>query len=143
MGVDENRLLCRRLHDEIFAKGELDVADQIFAADARYHGPDWPTGATGPEVIKQDATVYRSAFRIEQLSRDLEVAEGDYVVHHWTFSGTHIGDLGPIQATGRKATASGIDIFRVQGGKIAEIWQQWDQLSLMQQLGAVPTAQPA
>lgn len=137
---EQNKVLCRRLHDEIFAKGELGVADEIFAADARFHGPDWPVGATGPEVIKEDARAYRSAFRIDRLSRDGELAEGDMVCHLWTFTGTHVGDLAGIPPTGRQVTAAGIDVFRCRDRKIVESWQQWDKLGLLQQLGAIPAA---
>jgi predicted SnoaL-like aldol condensation-catalyzing enzyme len=137
---EQNKALCRRVHDEIFAKGNMQVADEIFAADARYHGPDWPEGATGPEVIKQDARTYREAFRIDSLTRDGELAEGDLVAHLWTFTGTHVGDLGGLPPTGRQVTGSGIDVFRVKDGRIAESWQQWDQMGVMQQLGAIPAA---
>ena len=140
MSVEQNKVLCRRLHEEIFSKGHLDVADQIFARDAVLHGPDWPPGATAPETIKQDARTYRSAFRIDSLTRDEECAEGDLVCHYWTFTGTHIGPLGDIQPTGRQVVASGIDMFRVRNGLIVECWQQWDQMGMMQQLGVVPTA---
>jgi predicted SnoaL-like aldol condensation-catalyzing enzyme len=140
---EQNKVLCRRLHDEIFARGDLPVADEIFAADAGFHGPDWPPGATGPEVIKEDARTYRGAFRIDNLTRDAELAEGDLVCHHWTFTGTHIGDLGGIAPTGRQVTVSGIDLFRCKDGRIVETWQQFDQLGMLRQLGAIPAAVPA
>lgn len=143
MSVEQNKVVARRVHDEIFLKGDLHVADEIFASDARYYGPDWPAGATGPEVVKEDARTYRSAFHIDSLTRDAEIAEGDLVVHHWTFTGTHVGDLGGIAPTGRQVTASGIDILRVENGRITDFWQQWNQLGLMQQLGAIPTPQAA
>jgi ketosteroid isomerase-like protein len=135
---DKNKVVCRRLHDEIFLKGDLAVADEIFAPDAAFHGPDWPEGATGPEVAKEDARTYRGAFSIDRLSRDGEFAEGDMVCHLWTFSGVHIGDLAGIPPTGRQVTASGIDVFRCRDGRIVETWQQWDQVAMLQQLGAMP-----
>jgi predicted ester cyclase len=94
-------------------------------------------------VIKQDATVYRNAFRIDKLTRDLELAEGDLVTHHWSFTGTNVGDLGDVKATGRQVTVSGIDIFRVKDGRITDFWQQFDQLGMLRQLGVIPAAEPA
>lgn len=61
----------------------------------------------------------------------------------WTASGTHKGDLLGVLATGRPIKITGIDIFRVQDGKLAELWQNWDQLQMLQQIGAVPESQPA
>ncbi|HEV7679518.1 MAG TPA: ester cyclase [Candidatus Dormibacteraeota bacterium] len=140
---EQNKVLCRRMHDEIFAHGDLSVADEIFAAGAQFHGPDWPPDATGPEVIKEDARTYRGAFRIDRLTRDVELAEGDMVCHHWSFTGTHVGDLGGIAPTGRQVTVSGIDLFRCSGGRIVEAWQQFDQMGMLQQLGAIPAASSA
>jgi steroid delta-isomerase-like uncharacterized protein len=64
-------------------------------------------------------------------------------VIRWTASGTHKGDLLGVPATGRPIKITGIDIFRVQDGKLAELWQNWDQLQMLQQIGAVPESQPA
>ena len=91
-------------------------------------------------MIKEDARTYRSAFRIDSLTREGEIAEGDHVVHLWTFTGTHIGDLGPVAPTGRQVVASGIDVFRCENGRIVECWQHWDKMGMLQQLGAVPEA---
>ena len=141
MSIEQNKVLCRRVHDEIFAGQRFDVADEIFASDARFHGAGFPSG-TGPEVMKQDARTYTGAFRFESLTRDLEVAEGDLVSHRWTFTGTHTGDLAGIPPTGRKVTISGTDTYRVRDGKIVDFYQDWDQLGMMQQLGVIPAAEP-
>jgi predicted ester cyclase len=58
------------------------------------------------------------------------------VVDRWTFSGTHSGEFMGAPATGKRVTVSGIDIFRVADGRLAELWQSWDQLGMMQQIGA-------
>jgi predicted ester cyclase len=57
---------------------------------------------------------------------------------HVTLTGTHQGDFAGIPATGKSVEFSGIDIVRVQDGKVAEHWGSTDTLSLMQQIGAVP-----
>jgi len=141
MSVEQNKAICRRVHTDIFEAGRLEVADEIFAPDARFHGPDWAPSGRGPEVIKQDAAAYRNAFRIDKLTRDLEVAEGDLVTHHWTFTGTHVGDLGAVKPTGRQVTVSGIDVYRVRDDRIADMYQQFDQMGMMTQLGVIPAAE--
>lgn len=142
MSVEQNKVLCRRVHDEIFAQQRFEVADEIFAPDARFHGTGFPPG-TGPEVMKEDARTYSSAFRIDSLTRDLELAEGDLVAHHWSFTGTHIGDLAGIPPTGRQVSIAGTDTFRVRDGRIVDFYQDWDQLGMLQQLGVIPATQPA
>jgi predicted ester cyclase len=66
------------------------------------------------------------------------VAEGDWVVHHWTATATHTGEFMGIPATGRRFTAAGIVITRIADGKIAEQWRIVDVFGMMQQLGALP-----
>jgi predicted ester cyclase len=71
---------------------------------------------------------------------ELLVAEGDYVVGRWTASGTHLGPWGDVAPTGRRATFSGVNIFRFEGGKVVEIWNHRDDQGLMEQLGAAVVA---
>lgn len=142
MSVEQNKVLCRRVHDEVFQQGRLEVADEIIAADCRFHGSGFPPG-TGPAVMKQDATTYRNAFTIDRLTREVEVAEGDTVAHRWSFTGTHKGELGGIPATGRQVNITGMDIFRVRDGKIVDFYQEFDQMLMMQQLGVVPAGASA
>jgi predicted ester cyclase len=56
----------------------------------------------------------------------------------WSMTGTHGGELMGVPSTGRPIDVTGFDLFRVEEGKLAELWQNWDQLGLMQQIGAVP-----
>jgi predicted ester cyclase len=52
---------------------------------------------------------------------------------------THSGDFAGAPATGKRVTVHGISIMRFEGGKIAEAWDNWDQLGLLTQIGAFPT----
>jgi predicted ester cyclase len=70
------------------------------------------------------------------------IAEGDKVVTRVTLGGTHQGEteeFGP--PTGRQVELKGITISRIEGGKIVEDWDSYDNLSAMQQLGLVPEQQ--
>jgi predicted ester cyclase len=57
----------------------------------------------------------------------------------WIMRGTHNGPLMGIAATGKPVTVAGIDVFRIAGGQIVELWQHLDQLGMLQQLGVIPT----
>jgi predicted ester cyclase len=91
---------------------------------------------SGPEGQKQIAAAFRAA--VPDLWFDVEIvlAEGEYVAARWTAPGTHTGPWGDIQPTGRVATFSGVNIFRFEGGLVAEIWNHRDDLGLLEQLGA-------
>ncbi len=68
------------------------------------------------------------------------VAEGEAVAVRWAGEVTHTGDFRGIAATGRRVRVSGINLYRVAGGRIEAEWEQMDSLGLLQQLGALPGA---
>lgn len=65
------------------------------------------------------------------------IAEGEKVVVRWTATGTHKGELFGIPVTGKRIKVVGVDIFRVEDGKLKELWLSWDQMGMMRQLGVV------
>ncbi|MFQ5611955.1 MAG: ester cyclase [Anaerolineae bacterium] len=77
---------------------------------------------------------------IERLSA---ISEGDKVAVHFRVRGTQQGDFQGIPATGRAVTANGMTILRFREGKVVERWNNFDYVSLMQQLGVIPEAAPA
>jgi predicted ester cyclase len=66
------------------------------------------------------------------------IAEGDTVVARVVIRGTHRGEYMGLPATGKQIEFSGFDCLRIVDGKFAEHWGTFDQLSMMQQLGALP-----
>lgn len=138
MSGAELKAIARREIEEVFSAGELDVVDEIYAADYVGHDPALPEAIHGRSGVKEQVTGYRSAFPDLRLTADDIVAEGDRVVTRWTATGTHEGELFGVAPTGRQVTVNGITVMRIAGGRIAEDWTSWDALGLMQQLGALP-----
>ena len=64
------------------------------------------------------------------------VTEGNKVTSRWSATATHTGDLFGMPPTGKDVTMIGITIFRVEDGRIAELWDVWDQAGMMAQLTA-------
>ncbi len=139
MSAEQNKAVSRRADEELFNRGNLDVADELFAADYVYHdatsGQDWH----GPEDVKRYARLLRSAFPDLQQTIEDQVAEGDRVAYRWTARGTHRGELMGIAPTGARVAFTGIAIARLAHGRIAEMWESYDALGLLRQLGAVPS----
>jgi predicted ester cyclase len=63
------------------------------------------------------------------------------VAERWTGRGTHLGELQGIPPTGKRVEAPGSVFYRLVEGKIVEFRGQLDMMGLMQQLGAMPSAQ--
>jgi steroid delta-isomerase-like uncharacterized protein len=144
MATQNNRAFSARFHEEIFQQGKLEVADEICAADFRWYGPGLPPeGGAGPQFVRQFASMLRSAFPDLAFSADDSIAEGDRVVQRWTMRGTHQGEFQGTPATGKRVTVTGIDIFRISGGKLAEMRQEVDMLGMLQQMGVIPAPSQA
>jgi predicted ester cyclase len=78
------------------------------------------------------------AFTIEDV-----ISEGDRVVVRSTNSGRHVGNFLGIPPTGRSCAIAGIDIYRMEHGRMAEHWHVIDQLAMLQQLGLMPAPESA
>jgi len=132
--------LARRWHMEVFLR-DLNVADEILTHNFLMHAPGLPPDIPrGPQGAKLYATMLRSAFPDVQITHDFEVERDDRVVIRWTAKATHTGEFFGVAPTGKAITVTGIDVFRVEGGKLAELWQEWYQLGMMRQLGVIPAA---
>jgi len=77
------------------------------------------------------------------MTVDEMIAEGDRVMVRWTFHGTQVGKYAGLSPTNRQVVYSGINIFRIENDKIAEIWDISDRLWLWQQLGVLPEIKEA
>lgn len=137
MSADANKRLVERFYGEVWARGNLAFAEDVFADDYVRHDLRPTRAAPGPAGQARIADQFRRAFPDLQWQIDLILAEGDLVAARWTATGTHAGPWGNVEPTGRRAEFSGVNIFRFNNdGKVAEIWNHRDDLGLMEQLGA-------
>lgn len=133
--AEENKRLVRRGTEEIINAGNLQLVDEMFAPD--YIERDG-SAVRNREEFKEFFGMMRRAFPNLHFSIDQELAEGEYVMQRITFRGTHQGSFNGIPPTGKRVEISGIDLFRVVDGKVAQHWGQFDSLGMLQQLGVVP-----
>lgn len=135
MSLDDNKTLVRRFYEEVWNRGNVGVATEIFADNYVRHDlrpTEADPGGAGQAKI---AAGFRAAFPDLSFHLDLIVAEGDIVVARWTAEGTHTGPWGGIEPTGKHVRFSGVNFFRLRDGKVVEIWNHRDDLGLMQQVG--------
>jgi steroid delta-isomerase-like uncharacterized protein len=124
MSAEENKALVRREQQELWHHtGNLDAAEELYAAEQA-------------EAARQEAADYRRGFPdVANTIEDL-IAEGDKVVARWRSRATHRGDYMGIPPTGREVEVTGITLYRIEGGKIAEEWNVEDKFGLLRQIGA-------
>jgi steroid delta-isomerase-like uncharacterized protein len=141
MSAEENKALVSRFVEEFWNEGNEATADELMAVDAEIH---MPTGEmVDLDGLKGFAATFRGAFPDWHSTFEELVAEEDRVAERWTGRGTHLGELRGIPPTGKRVEAPGSVFYRIVGGKIVEFRGQLDMMSLMQQLGAIPSAQHA
>jgi steroid delta-isomerase-like uncharacterized protein len=135
MGTEEHRALVLRFYEQVWNRGKVDVAEEVFAEGYVRHDLRPTTAAPGPGGQAAIARDFRAAFPDLRMWVDLILAEDDLVAARWTTEGTNTGAWGARQPTGKRAVFSGVNIFRFSQGKVVELWNHRDDLGLMQQLG--------
>jgi steroid delta-isomerase-like uncharacterized protein len=137
MMSEENKDFVRRGWEEVANQKNMDALEEFYAADAVWHEPDQEL--QGLEEIRQYVALNFAAFPDVNFTVEDVIAEGDKAVTRWTVRGTHQGEteeFGP--PTGRQIELEGLTLHRLEGGKIVEEWERFDNLSFMQQLGLIP-----
>lgn len=130
---EANKVLMHRLVNEVWNRGNLAVADEIY--HPQHSNASAPTQPVGPEGVRWVANAFRSAFPDFHMSIDLMAAENDRVAARFTNTGTHLGEFFGVPGTGKKATYTEMGILRIADGKIVESWYDLDMAGLFQQLG--------
>lgn len=141
--VEANKALMREMTEAINNR-DLDRLDALVSADLVRHCQATPNVnvrslSDFKEFLRQDfASVPDSEQEIEMM-----IAEGDKVAAYASYRGTQTGAFGPFPASGNKIDLRFIGILRIEDGKIAEIWVEWDNLTVLTQLGYFPPDEAA
>lgn len=134
---EQNKKLAERWHNDLFLACNWEVAEEILAPDIVVH---FPSGEDmkGLEQVRTLETIAKNYINPEINHYEI-VAEGDYVMIRWDMAFDHTRDLMGFPATGKRiSNLHGIDLFRIENGKIAEFWQYYNEVGFTQQMGAIP-----
>lgn len=128
--------LYRRLIDEVFNHGRMEVADELLAP----HAVERQRGGMGdrPDGVKRTASLLRSAFPDFSLTIQDLVVDGDKVWARQRGGGTNLGSFFGHPATGKTAYIEVFDVVRFEDGLMVEHWGVPDQLGMLAALGLVP-----
>ena len=134
---EKNIAIIRRFYEAVFITGKMNPAaiDQYLTAD--FVGHDLPAGLEGREGYKKFVSMLAASFsEMSHLEACDMIDNGDRVAVRWSSAGRHTGEFMGIPATGRQVTVKGIDIFRLAGDKIADLWQEIDIMGILEQISA-------
>jgi predicted ester cyclase len=99
--------------------------------------PDSAAELIANDTLRKRVDGFRSAFPDAQVSTARVLAQGNLVAVHLAGSGTHRGTFQGCPPTGREWEATCTGIYRVEAGRIEDVWINWDWLAVMEQLGCV------
>ena len=137
MSPEQIKALAQRFLDQVFVQRDMDALDQLFLPDAVIHDP----GAEyrGAAAIRKGVEALFTGFPDFQFNVEDQIAEHDRIAIRFRGGGTHDGPWRGLQPTGKSMRYTGVVIMRFENQRIAEYWGQSDVLSILQQLGFVPT----
>lgn len=137
MTTTEIKALIRRNIEEVWAKGNIDAHEEHSHAHRVTHRPVHGK-MQGHAEHKSHPEAVKNAFSDVRITIDHVIAEGDMAAARLTIHAKHTGEFWGIAPTGKEIKLTGIHMYRIEDGKIAEAWSEEDLLGLLQQLGAVP-----
>ncbi len=135
---EHNSAVVSRAVEQIWNRGDLDLADSLFAATYVNHGGLIPDLVRGPEAIKMCVALFRTAFPMLCVSIDCLTTQGDTVEVQWTANGNSGQWRETKQCDNQDGKLHGTTLTSLVGGKIVESWTTWDQASALQRLTTIP-----
>lgn len=131
--------LIRRFYEDVLGKGDLSLVDELTTDDLVDHEEGLPGQPPGKDGVKFFVNAFRAAFPdISVKTAEPMLADGDLEAARVVVTGTHKGEFLGVAPTDKTVEIEGIDMIRLDDGKVAEHWGVTDTMSLMQQLGALP-----
>jgi len=142
MSVEDNIQLLTRWFEEVWNQGKLETVHELLSPDAIAIGQAGSgVELRGPKDFVPLVERIRSAFPDIKVEVEDTFGADDKVVLRWSASMTHRGDSLGIAASGKSVRLTGITIVEIVNGKIVAGWDNWDQLGMLEQIGAYTTPQ--
>ena len=132
-----------RWFEEVWNKGRAAAIDEMLAPGAVVHGIKGPDGAElrGPAGFKPFFEMFRAAFPDIHVEVEETIIDGEKFSGRCVARGTHKGPLGGFPATQKQIEFSGMCMAVVRDGKMTEVWNTWDFVTMYRQLGALTFAE--
>ena len=132
--LEERKAILRWGYRAMWNERDLTWLDDVVAEDVVVH--DAVHGELhGLDELAELVSAVHRAFSDLEVTIEEQTGDGDTVVTRYSLSGTHEGEMIGASPTGKRVTVTGVNISRFSGAQIVEVWETWDALRLVQQLG--------
>ena len=136
--LEANKELINRFTKESNA-GNWDAFDEILTEDFQRHCQATPDVIVNSrEEFKDLQESFIAIMPDQKITIEMLIAEGDLVAAYATYSGTMTGPMGEFPPTGKSTASKFMTFFRIEEGRIAELWVEWDNVNMLTQLGLFP-----
>jgi steroid delta-isomerase-like uncharacterized protein len=125
--------VLHRWFEQVWNQGREDAIDELMTQDSLVHGLE--VQIQGPAAFKPFWRKFKAAFPDMRITVEQCLIDGDMMAVRCSVTGSHTGDGLPVPASGNKAAFTGMCMARIRDGKIAEGWNNFDFMSMYQQLG--------
>jgi steroid delta-isomerase-like uncharacterized protein len=143
VGLEENKAMVREALHTLWNEKDWDAEERYAAPDLVVHAPHTPEPFHGAEGFKELGQIVQGSFPDYHLEITDLIAEREYVVARFTWTGTQTGELQGLPATGKPVTMDEVNVYRFNDeGRVAEIWAHQNMMSMMTQLGLIPDGPP-
>jgi steroid delta-isomerase-like uncharacterized protein len=135
-----NKAKAQRFYDEVINGHNAALADSFCTKDFTDHNPSRGHSGKGIDDLRAQFTEMFAAIPDAKISPDFMIATGDTVVAYVTMTGTNSGAMGNMPASNKSFKVNGIDIIVIKEGKATDRWGLFDDMSMMAQLGMIPSS---
>lgn len=136
--LEANKDLVRRF-TVATNEADWDVFDEILTENfCRHSQATGDVQVNSREDFKKLQQSFLATMPDQKITLEMIIAEGDKVAVYATYSGTMTGPMGDFPPTGKSSSSPFLGIFRIEEGRIAELWVEWDNLAMLGQLGLFP-----
>lgn len=135
---EANKAVIRRWFEEVWTNGRDSAIEEMLDANGKAYGLG-PAPVIGPAGFRPFFQQFRGAFPDIKVTVDDIVAEGDTVAYRFTARAKHTGETLGIKSTQRPVQFTAMGFVKMKNGKITEAWNEFDQLGMMRQIGAIPS----
>jgi len=130
--TEQDRTFGARWFEEVWNKGRREAIAEMLPPDGVLH--EGRTDSVGPEGFYAFYDRLKAAFSDFHVTVHNTIAEGDLSCVRWSCSCKHTGDGLGMPATHKTVHVTGMSMIRIANGRMAECWQNWDMLGLMEQI---------
>ena len=135
MSIEENKQNLKRSMDEVWTQGNMDKVNEFYADDLVEHNPYGDID--GIETYRQFVNVIRETYSNLKVTLHNIIADENFVACNYTVEGKHTGQVGDVEPTNKQVSVPGTFLGRMEDGKIAESWNNFDLASLLMQVGSL------